>query len=215
MNRITSKTFLTIRLQSSKSFQCAHGRLQSLNHVIGFRRPFNQASEITRSMHFPEISAAILFGAVGYGAWYSYHVQSQDVSSGNLINTRANTPYGPELPPGFGRRAVVVGPDTLYTSVIDGSEPISKYTDESGRKVLEMLTPDQATQKLGRNQESFFVGRGKGVIRYDIVQIPSNDPIEDDHSEKIFEMPHPVTDTSVMAEPPSDWMFWGVYDGHS
>ena len=83
------------------------------------------------------------------------------------------------------RKAVVVTADSIYTGAIEGDEPISKYTDDSGRKVLEMLTPEQATQKLRRNEESFFVGRGQGVVRYDVVQIPSNDPIEDDHSEKI------------------------------
>ncbi|EHK96346.1 putative protein phosphatase 2C like protein [Glarea lozoyensis 74030] len=74
-----------------------------------------------------------------------------------------------------------------------------------------MLTPDEATQKLRRNEESYLVGRGKGVVRYDVVQIPSNDPIEDDHSEKIIELPQALATSS----PTSDWMFWGVFDGHS
>ncbi|KAI1005522.1 Protein phosphatase 2C [Podosphaera aphanis] len=217
MNRVTSKAFLAIRLHPSPSFQCAHGRINSLNYAysVGFRRPFNHASGIGRSMHFPEISAALLFGALSYGAWYSYNIQPRDVTNANLVNSQATSTFGPEPPPGFGRKAVVVGPDTLYTSVIEGNEPISKETDESGTKTLEMMTPDQATQKLRRNQQSFFVGRGKGVIRYDIVQVPSNDPIEDDHSEKIIEMPHPSADTSAVPNPASDWMFWGVYDGHS
>ena len=102
-----------------------------------------------------------------------------------------------------------MGADTLYTGEIPGNEPLSKDTDESGRKVLEMLTPEQATQKLRRNEESYFVGRGQGVVRYDVVQIPSNDPIEDDHSEKIIEL------NGAAAQTTSDWMFWGVFDGHS
>ncbi|KAA8571429.1 hypothetical protein EYC84_001430 [Monilinia fructicola] len=66
--------------------------------------------------------------------------------------------------------------------------------------------------KMRRNEESYFIGRGKGVLRYDVVQIPSNDPIEDDHSEKIIE-----TNEAIGAAPnsASDWMFWGVFDGHS
>ena len=76
---------------------------------------------------------------------------------------------------------------------------------------MEMLTPEQATQKLRRNEESYFVGRGKGVVRYDVVQIPSNDPIEDDHSEKIIELPT----AHAASSPTSDWMFWGVFDGHA
>jgi pyruvate dehydrogenase phosphatase len=112
------------------------------------------------------------------------------------------------------RKAVVVTADSIYTGSIEGDEPISKYTDNSGRKVLEMLTPEQATQNLRRNEESYFVGRGQGVVRYDVVQIPSNDPIEDDHSEKIVEVPHGEESTATAGNPSSDWMFWGVYDGH-
>jgi pyruvate dehydrogenase phosphatase len=44
--------------------------------------------------------------------------------------------------------------------------------------------------------------------------VPSNDPIEDDHAEKIIEVPSNLaaTDNGAAA---SDWMFWGVFDGHS
>ena len=111
------------------------------------------------------------------------------------------------------RRALVVENDQFYTGDIIGDEPISKDTDDSGRKVLEMLTPEQATRKLRRNEESYLVGRGKGVVRYDVVQLPSNDPIEDDHAEKIVEVPQTVAATQDGTSS-SDWMFWGVFDGH-
>ncbi|KAI1039870.1 hypothetical protein LB505_007087 [Fusarium chuoi] len=74
-----------------------------------------------------------------------------------------------------------------------------------------MLTPDQATQKLRRLEQSFSVSRGQGVTRYDLVQLPSNDPIEDDHAEKIVQVPS----RSSVETDNSDWMFWGVFDGHS
>lgn len=77
-----------------------------------------------------------------------------------------------------------------------------------------MLTPEQATQKLRRNEESYLVSRGQGVVRYDIVQVPSNSPIEDDHAEKIVEVPQSVAATSDGASS-SDWMFWSIFDGHS
>ncbi|EMC97497.1 hypothetical protein BAUCODRAFT_68448 [Baudoinia panamericana UAMH 10762] len=112
------------------------------------------------------------------------------------------------------RKALVVDQGNLYTAQIPADQPISKETDQSGRKVLEMLTPEQATAMLRRNEESYLVGRGEGVVRYDVVQIPSNDPIEDDHVEKIVEVP----DTIAAAEDGktrSDWMFWGVFDGHA
>jgi len=107
----------------------------------------------------------------------------------------------------------VVGQGSLYTGTITGDGPLSKETDDYGRKVLEMLTPEQATQKLRKNEESWLVGRGKGVVRYDVVQIPSNDPIEDDHAEKIIEVPQGVAATND-GSLASDWMFWGVFDGH-
>ncbi|KAF2490879.1 protein serine/threonine phosphatase 2C [Lophium mytilinum] len=112
------------------------------------------------------------------------------------------------------RRALVVGQGSLYTGTISGDGPLSKETDDYGRKVLEMLTPEQATQKLRKNEESWLVGRGQGVVRYDVVQIPSNDPIEDDHAEKIIEVPQSVA-AATEGSSASDWMFWGVFDGHS
>lgn len=179
-----------------------------------------QSSVIPASMYWRRFSLAVVSGFVGYGAWYTYN------GDGTLIK-EANPFSSAQKPPGFAtstiyptpigpeetldaRKAVIIGTDGLYTDTIEG--PISKDTDDSGRKVLEMLTPDQATSKLRRNEESYFIGRGKGVLRYDVVQIPSNDPIEDDHSEKIIE-----TNEAIGAAPnsASDWMFWGVFDGHS
>ena len=77
-----------------------------------------------------------------------------------------------------------------------------------------MLTPEQASAKLRTNEESYLVGRGEGVVRYDVVQIPSNDPIEDDHVEKIVEVPD-TTAAVDEGKTRSDWMFWGVFDGHA
>jgi pyruvate dehydrogenase phosphatase len=104
----------------------------------------------------------------------------------------------------------VVSFDQLAASATQEYAPLAKSTDDSGKKSVGMLTPEEATRKLRRNEESYLVGRGKGVVRYDLVQLPSNDPIEDDHAEKIVEVPPSVAGTQA-----SDWMFWGVFDGHS
>ena len=163
-------------------------------------------------MYFRRFSVAVVSGLVGYGAWYTYKGNGTDLIKGQQAGFSTSTPiYTNPTPNGEGgegeRKAIIIGADSIYTGAIQGDGPISKDTDDAGRKVLEMLTPEQATQKLRRNEESYFVGRGKGVVRYDVVQIPSNDPIEDDHSEKIIELP--------TSNPASDWMFWGVFDGHS
>lgn len=136
------------------------------------------------------------------------------VASSGLVATGAcressTTTNSPDGSADSTKKALVIGVDQIWTGEIPVDESIWKETDESGRKVLEMLTPEQATQKLRRNEESHFVNRGRGVVRYDVVQIPSNDPIEDDHSEKIVEV------VSATPGSNSDWMFWGVFDGHS
>ncbi|RMX92245.1 hypothetical protein D0866_16785, partial [Hortaea werneckii] len=118
-----------------------------------------------------------------------------------------------ELPEAV-RKALIVDKGQLYTAQIPADQPLTKETDYSGRKVLEMLTPEQAAAKLRTNEESYLVGRGEGVVRYDVVQIPSNDPIEDDHVEKIVEVPDTIAATED-GKTRSDWMFWGVFDGHA
>ena len=175
-------------------------------------------------MYIRRFSVAVVSGLVGYGAWYTYKYQAGDINAQSIAQaqqsrglTTSPTLYAPQPTgaPDVERKAVIVGADNLYTGAITGDGPISKDTDESGRKVLEMLTPDQATQKLRRNEESYLVGRGKGVVRYDVVQIPSNDPIEDDHVEKIIELPQALATATAARNASSDWMFWGVFDGHS
>jgi pyruvate dehydrogenase phosphatase len=169
-------------------------------------------------MYIRRFSVAVISGLVGYGAWYTYKGQTE-LSNGNPFSAAQQRGYATSPVPGPGevveRKAVIVGPDSLYTGAISGEGPISKQIDAAGRQVLEMLTPEQATQVLRRNEESYFVGRGKGVVRYDVVQIPSNNPIEDDHSEKIIEIPQALATATGARSSASDWMFWGVFDGHS
>jgi pyruvate dehydrogenase phosphatase len=170
-------------------------------------------------MYIRRFSVAVISGLVGYGAWYTYKGQTELSSGGNPFSAAQQRGFASSPVPGPGgeveRKAVIVGPDSLYTGAISGEGPISKQIDDAGRQVLEMLTPEQATQVLRRNEESNFVGRGKGVVRYDVVQIPSNNPIEDDHSEKIIEIPQALATATGARSSGSDWMFWGVFDGHS
>lgn len=109
------------------------------------------------------------------------------------------------------RRALVVENDQFYLGEIPAGGPLSKAN--SDKLVLEMLTYEQALQKLKENEESFFVKRGQGVHRYDVVQLASNNPIEDDHVESIIKVPGASGATQGSASS-SDWMFWGVFDGH-
>lgn len=164
-------------------------------------------------MYFRNFSLALVSTIVATGAWYAY----RDPPSALSADNSTNVPYSSSTPPRTeeaktsARRALVVENDNFYTGTIQGDAPLEKITDGTGRKVLEMLTAEQVTQRLRTNEESYLVGRGRGVVRYDVVQIPSNDPIEDDHVEKIVEVP---ANTSTAADEGSDWMFWGVFDGH-
>ncbi len=230
MRRAAVRAFRTARLVPSRNFALrSRSRLQSSSHVLGIRHSSGglqlaesstsstivAASVGGSSMYIRRFSVAVISGLVGYGAWYTYKGHAGDL--GNAVGRQgfSTSSAYPTAEPSFERKALIVGADSLYTGAITGTEPISKDTDESGRKVLEMLTPEQATQKLRRNEESFLVGRGKGVVRYDVVQIPSNDPIEDDHSEKIIELPQSLATATASRNPSSDWMFWGVFDGHA
>lgn len=168
-------------------------------------------------MRLRRVSQAVGAAAIAGGAWYAYRGSgaSQKAGHANSSYTHSSTAGATtETSPDGVRKALVVEQGELYTSVIPEGQPISKDTDASGRKVLEMMNTDQVTQKLRTNEESYLVGRGRGVVRYDVVQIPSNDPIEDDHAEKIIDVPQSVAATDNNA-PSSDWMFWGVFDGHA
>ncbi|RWA13673.1 hypothetical protein EKO27_g1379 [Xylaria grammica] len=110
---------------------------------------------------------------------------------------------------GYGAWYTYKGNNSLDQTFGRAKAPFRRNVDGSGRNVLEMLTPEQATEKLRQNEASFLVNRGQGVLRYDLVQLASNNPIEDDHAEKIVEVA-PQQDN-----PNSDWMFWGVFDGHA
>ncbi|KAF2278044.1 protein serine/threonine phosphatase 2C [Westerdykella ornata] len=164
-------------------------------------------------MQLRAYTGALVAAAVASGAFYAVWGTTPAASPTSAVqNARTYNTLSDKADPT--RRALVVDHGSLYTGTIVGDAPLAKETDDYGRKVLEMLTPEQATQKLRKNEESWLVGRGNGVVRYDVVQIPSNDPIEDDHAEKIIEVPANLTATDKEATP-SDWMFWGVFDGHS
>ncbi len=184
-------------------------------------------------MRIPRLGSFAVAGSLGaVGAWYAYRAESsqhglQAAAPTSSPQTRSLTtalevaePTAPPASPAPvtaghepNRKALVVDNDQFFTGAIVGEGPLAKDTDDYGRKVLEMMTPDQASERLRKSEQSYLVGRGRGVVRYDLVQLASNDPIEDDHAEKIIEVPTTIAATD--GAPSSDWMFWGVFDGHS
>ncbi|KAH9908205.1 phosphatase [Xylariomycetidae sp. FL2044] len=174
-------------------------------------RPDHVLTEPLRSsMYIRRASVAFISGLVGYGAWYTYKGPSLDQSS--TTRGYGTTPDQVAAAATPTRNVLVVGADELHTGTILGEGPIAKTTDGTGGNILEMLTPEQATEKLRQNEVSVMVNRGQGVLRYDVVQVASNNPIEDDHDEKIVVTPTPDRKGT---EDNKDWMFWGVFDGHA
>lgn len=160
-------------------------------------------------MNVRRATVAVVSGLVGYGAWYTYNGNSTDTAQAltNRAFSSATVSANAAIPT---RSVLVIGAEELQTATFVGEGPITKTTDDDGRTVVEMLDAEQSTQKLRKMEESYHVNRGRGVLRYDLVQLPSNSPIEDDHAEKIVELP-----ARPDAAAGSDWMFWGVFDGHS
>ncbi|KAF2471616.1 phophatase 2C family protein-like protein [Lindgomyces ingoldianus] len=193
-----------------------HGLLG--HRAVSSRRERTSSVILTSSMQLRSFAYALVSAAVASGAFYAYRGTSPAGTSAPSSAEHSSSSNALDSSPGdhskHTRRALVVDQGSLFTGTITGDSPLSKETDDFGRKVLEMLTPEQATQKLRKNEESWLVGRGQGVVRYDVVQIPSNDPIEDDHAEKIIEVPQ-TTAATENGTTASDWMFWGVFDGHS
>lgn len=177
-------------------------------------RPFPAAGaddSLKSSMYFRRLPVAVVSSlVVGYGAWYYGSGLTSVPGAARSYNVPPGTPTDAAALPT--RTVLVVGADELRQGTIVGEGPISKSTSDDGRKIVEMLTPEQATQKLRRLEQSFSVSRGEGVTRYDLVQLPSNDPIEDDHAEKIVHVP---SRSAAAGKDECDWMFWGVFDGHS
>lgn len=167
-------------------------------------RPEHAIEPLKSSMYVRRFSVAIVSTLVGYGAWYSYkgNPDPSPAASRSFTSTQTAGDAGPT------RTVLVVGANELQTGTVVGEGPLTKVVN--GRKVIEMLGPEQVDEKLRENEQSFFVNRGQGVVRYDLTQLASNNPIEDDHAERIVEVPSRTGANDV-----TDWMFWGVFDGHS
>ena len=191
-------------------------RLQLLHSYGEAPLPVLHSSMYTRSFSWALVGSLVATGAYYYGRDSNVTNHSSEKDFAAAFSTSAAKASAEVLE--ATRRALIIDQGQLYTGTVTEDGPLSKETDDYGRKVLEMMTPEQATSRLRRKEESFLVGRGQGVVRYDVVQLASNDPIEDDHAEKIVEIPEPSQSST---RPQSDhnkskdWLFWGVYDGHS
>ncbi|ODV85537.1 hypothetical protein CANARDRAFT_7644 [[Candida] arabinofermentans NRRL YB-2248] len=85
---------------------------------------------------------------------------------------------------------------------------------QGNKQGIYVLSDEEVSRRLRQFEESYSVNRGKGVVRYDISQLASNNPIEDDRAEKIVEVP--IQDRLNHNERvETDWHFWSIFDGHA
>lgn len=229
-----ARRYLSLRTNPSSGSAKGNG----ITFQANFRYPPQPPPQsiLQSSMYFRSLTIAFVSSLVASGAWFAYRerpnergvspISSSLTNTASLFTTPNPTPYATPTPSTAlsstaveeaaaetRRRALVVDHDQFFMGDIQGDQPLSKEVDESGRLVMEMLDPDQSTAKLRQKEQSFLVGRGEGVLRYDLTQLASNHPIEDDHVEQIIQVPSKVT-PPVEGSNSSDWMFWGVFDGH-
>ncbi|KYK55782.1 protein phosphatase 2C [Drechmeria coniospora] len=219
MHRAAARAFRTTSIYVSAVRNLSRISLRSSRRA--FLSPSNHSSQTSHphvqlrsSMYFRRLPVALVSSlVVGYGAWYSYNSSSSNpgASFGSQSFTSSQGAVTGTGAPAPTRTVLVVGADEIRQGTIVGEGPILKQSGDDGQRIVEMLTPEQATQKMRRLEQSYHVNRGPGVTRYDLVQLSSNDPIEDDHAEKIVEVPGRIDG----ADGNVDWMFWGVFDGHS
>ena len=218
-------------LLSSSRFQSARSSTASTQKHVPLQI-------IHSSMYFRNFSVAALVSVVASGVWYYQKDTSQEARTlvntlstagkqAGLTKTEFSAPVSvtetlsiPSPPvvasniPDSKDSSIAIDDENFFLAELAEELPLTKEVEDDGATRMEKLSSDQATRKLRKLEQSYQVGRGRGVVRYDLVQIPSNNPIEDDHAEKIVEIPNTVTPAND-GSTSSDWMFWGVFDGHS
>jgi hypothetical protein len=72
------------------------------------------------------------------------------------------------------------------------------------------LSLEEAVSKLRSEEVSYIPGERLGVSHYDVVRVPSNQPVEDDLIHGVLKLAPIGTELPVE----KSLLFWGVFDGH-
>lgn len=132
--------------------------------------------------------------------------RSQNVASRRALYGLAS---GLVLATAYMGHQYLMDPIALDSRGINTNSAAGGY-DPFGRRV-NIMNPERVSSRLREHEQSHFVERGRGVLRYDMAQLPSNSPIEDDYSDRIVSV---ALSEASNPNASSDWMFWGLYDGH-
>ncbi|EGV66331.1 [Pyruvate dehydrogenase [acetyl-transferring]]-phosphatase 1, mitochondrial [Yamadazyma tenuis] len=156
--------------------------------------------------HFKKRNAALVSGFIIVGSFVTFN-------QSNYYNLDTIPPSASKklFPSRSSTSAVPPEDKNLYTSSNSSISTNYSLGHQQHKEGVFVLNEEQVSEKLRQFEESYFVNRGKGVTRYDVCQLASNSPVEDDRSEEIVQVPI-LQDNNVKTS--TDWMFFGVFDGH-
>lgn len=172
-------------------------KLLKVANTAKSKQSVKNASKLFRKRH-----VALASGFIIMGAYIS-------LNQSNYYNLDTVPPIGG--PRGLLPQSKPVPEEKYYSTLTSSMHQKNSISHQQHKEGVFLLNEEQVSAKLRQYEESYFVNRGKGVTRYDVCQLPSNSPIEDDRSEEIVQVPI-LQDNNVKAS--TDWMFFGVFDGH-
>ncbi|RCK63117.1 [Pyruvate dehydrogenase [acetyl-transferring]]-phosphatase 1, mitochondrial [Candida viswanathii] len=198
---LTNKQFQSIskRLlsQSAKpSYSATKALLNSSNSAI--------KTQSTPKKHQHKKSVALVSGVIIVGSYIIFNQSNYF----NLDTLPLNLPPPQQTKKFLQENSTQQKYYSTSTNSLHQKDSISHQQHKEG---IFLLNEEQVSTKLRQYEESYLVNRGKGVTRYDICQLPSNSPIEDDRAEEIVQVPI-LQDNNIKTS--TDWMFFGVFDGH-
>ena len=184
--------------------------LQSSNTLSNASKVNRQVTEKTNKF-FKKRHVALVSGIIIIGSYISFNQSNYyNLDTVPPIGGGGRTGISPKLfPPS---NTTVIGDDSRYFSTSTNSmHQKNSIGNQQQKQGVFLLNDEQVSERLRQFEESYSVNRGKGVTRYDICQLPSNSPIEDDRAEEIVQVPI-LQDNNIKTS--TDWMFFGVFDGH-
>ncbi len=161
-----------------------------------------QSSKFGRGLALGFATATCL----GTIVWYNY--QGTELKGASLPKAYFSVDSNPHEDETRSSSIVPVSSPSLLQQEASANVKFRKRLQK--RDSLAILTPDEITDILQLNAQSNYVDRNRGVVRFDVTELPSNSPIEDEHCEKLLEVP-----STLEKHQSKDWMFWGIYDGHA
>lgn len=180
--------------------------------TICFTRSLNSYHNLNRVTANPKMrrpfQITLISGVVLAASYYAI-VNNSVYSDSDGSRASFSTSHGLNEPHKGGNQQFFPT-STATTSSMNSGGASRKY----GKYDIPVFTDSQVDKILRKYEESYLVNRGKGVYRYDVCQLPSNNPIEDDRSEKFVQVPiQDVLNNNRRVD--SDWHFWTVFDGHA